>query len=110
VRPQPQSVAWASVTMPILKGRIGAAFHTVGDRTDVGAYVPGNTVASVYVPAGAGGDVVYVDGRAVPATRDRGYLRVDGVAAGCHTFSTRPGKAPQQDKRLTSVCSTDGPQ
>jgi alpha-L-rhamnosidase len=107
VRPQPQSVEWASVTLPTLKGSIGAAFHTMGERTDVGAYVPGNTVASVYVPAGKSAvGTVYVDGRAVPATKDRGYLRVQGITAGCHTFSTQPGTAPQQDKRLTAVCRT----
>ena len=107
VRPQPQSVEWASVTLPTLKGRIGAAFHTAGDRTDVGVFVPGNTVASVYVPAGAStSDHVYVDGVAAPAMRERGYLRVDGVAAGCHTLSTGSGIGPSQDQRLTAVCST----
>ena len=105
IRPQAQSVEWASITLPTLKGRIGAAFHTVGHRTDVGAYVPGNTVASIYVPVGAStADTVYVDGVPVPATRERGYLRVDDVTAGCHTLSTEPGKAPQQDKHLTAVC------
>ncbi|MCW3839871.1 glycoside hydrolase family 78 protein [Micromonospora yasonensis] len=105
LRPQPQSVTWASATLPTLKGRIGAAFHTHDDRTDVGAYVPGNTVASVFVPAGdATADVVYVDGRARPAVRERGYLRVDGVASGCHVFSTAPGGEPKDDERLTSVC------
>jgi alpha-L-rhamnosidase len=105
VRPQPQSVDWASVTMPTLKGRIGAAFHAVGGRTDVGAFVPGNTTASVYVPAGgATSDVVYVDGRRAQAVRDRGYLRVDGVDSGCHVFSTAPGGDPKDDERLTAVC------
>jgi alpha-L-rhamnosidase len=105
VRPQPQSVEWASVTLPTLKGRIGAAFHTVEGRTDVGAYVPGNTVASVYVPARDDTDeVVYVDGRAKPAVRERGYLRVDDVASGCHVFSTAPGGDPKDDERLTSIC------
>lgn len=105
VRPQPQALAWAHVTLPTLKGRIGAAFHTVDGRTDVGVSVPGNTVASVHVPAADGGaDVVYVDGRATPAVRERGYLRVDGVPSGCHVFSTAPGGAPKDDDRLTSVC------
>ncbi|WP_435771480.1 family 78 glycoside hydrolase catalytic domain [Nocardioides sp. SYSU DS0651] len=105
IRPQPESVSWASVTLPTLKGRIGAAFHTVDGRTDVGAFVPGNTVASVHVPAGdASTDVVYVDGRRRPAHRERGYLRVDGVPSGCHVFSTSPGGAPKDDDRLTSIC------
>ncbi|THI95796.1 hypothetical protein E7Z54_18220, partial [Nocardioides sp.] len=105
VRPQPQSVTWASVTLPTLKGRIGAAFHTVEGRTDVGVVVPGNTVASVHVPAGATTeDVVYVDGRATPAVRERGYLRVDGVASGCHVFSTASGGDPKDDERLKAIC------
>jgi alpha-L-rhamnosidase len=105
IRPQPQSVAWAGVTLPTLKGAIGAAFHTVDGRTDVGAHVPGNTVASVHVPAGdAVEDVVYVDGRPVAAVRERGYLRVDDVTRGCHVFSTAPGGAPKDDERLTSIC------
>ena len=105
VRPQPQAVDWASVTLPTLKGRIGAAFHTVDGRTDVGAFVPGSTVASVHVPAGdATADVVYVDGRAMAAVRERGYLRVDGLGSGCHVLSTAPGGDPKDDERLTSVC------
>lgn len=105
VRPQPESVEWASVTLPTLRGRIGAAYHRVGDRTDVAVLVPGNTSASVYVPAGGTTtDTVYVDGVAVPAERDRGYLRVDHVKAGCHTLSTRTGKDPRQDNRLTTIC------
>lgn len=105
VRPQPDSVTWAHVTRPTLRGSIGAAFHTVGDRTDVGVDVPGNSSATVYVPAdGADEDVVYLDGRAVDAVRERGYLRVDDVTRGCHVLSTRRGEAPQEDQRLTAVC------
>lgn len=105
IRPQPRSVAWASVTLPTLKGRIGAAFHTVDGRTDVAAFVPGNTVSSVYVPAGdTRSNVVYVDGRWTRAVRERGYLRVDGVGSGCHVLSTAPGREPKHDERLTAVC------
>jgi alpha-L-rhamnosidase len=105
IRPQPASLTWASVTVPTLKGKIGAAFHSVDGRTDVGVFVPGNTVASVYVPAGdASTDVVYVNGRRTPVVRDRGYLRVDEVTSGCHVFSTSRGGAPKDDSRLISVC------
>ncbi|WP_370614580.1 family 78 glycoside hydrolase catalytic domain [Mumia qirimensis] len=105
VRPQPEAVDWAHVTLPTLKGSIGAAHHTVDGRTDIGVHIPGNTVARVSVPGAAeGDDTVYVDGRATPAAYERGYLRVDGVAAGCHVLSLEPGNAAGLDDRLTSIC------
>ncbi|RYC07146.1 family 78 glycoside hydrolase catalytic domain [Nocardioides zhouii] len=106
VRPQPDAVEWAGVRLPTLKGSIGAAHHTVGDRTDVGVNIPGNTTARVFVPgATEGGEpVVYVDGRATAATYERGYLRVDDVTAGCHVLSLAPGEAPGLDAHLTDVC------
>ncbi|QYJ03013.1 glycoside hydrolase family 78 protein [Nocardioides panacisoli] len=105
VRPQPGAIDWAHVTRPTLRGSIGAAFHTVGDRTDVGVHVPGNSVATVHVPVGdADRDVVYVDGRARDAVRERGYLRVEGVTQGCHVLSTQRGGAPKDDPRLTAAC------
>lgn len=105
VRPQPEAVEWASVTLPTQRGPIGAAFRTIGERTDVGVHVPGNSTASVFVPASAAAsDTVYVDGEAVPAERVRGYLRVDGVGSGCHTLSTVSGREVSRDKRLQAVC------
>jgi len=106
VRPQPEAVERAGVRLPTLKGSIGAAHHTVGDRTDVGVSIPGNTVARVFVP-GASEDaerVVYVDGVATPATYERGYLRVDDVPAGCHVLSLEPGAGPGEDAHLTGIC------
>ncbi|MEQ6902293.1 family 78 glycoside hydrolase catalytic domain [Nocardioides sp. YIM 152588] len=104
VRPQAGELEWGHVTLPTLKGRIGAAFHQHDGRTDVGVAVPGNTVATVHVPAaGADGDVLYVDGRAVPAERERGYLYAE-VPAGCHVLSVAAGDAVREDERLTAVC------
>ena len=106
IRPQPEAVAWAHVTLPTMKGRIGAAYDTVGDRTDVGVFIPGNTVARVSVPsASAGNSNVYVDGTATAATYERGYLRVDNVPAGCHVLSLEPGVTASQNTKLTSVCA-----
>lgn len=105
VRPQPEAVSWAHVTLPTLHGRIGVAYDTVGDRTDVGVFIPGNTVARVSVPGAAEGETtVYVDGKETPATYERGYLRVDNVPAGCHVLGLEPGTAPSENDRLTSVC------
>ena len=105
VRPQPAGVDWANVNVPTLKGDIGAAFHTRERRTDVAVDVPGNTAATVYVPAsGPSHDIVYVDGRRVRAKREGGYLRVDSVGRGCHVLSTERRSRPGHDRRLTSIC------
>ena len=106
VKPQADSLDWAHVTVPTLKGSIGAAFHAAGDGVDVGVSVPGNSQARVFVPgATAATTQVYVDGRATPATYVEGYARVDAVAPGCHVLSLAPGAAPGQDARLTGVCA-----
>lgn len=65
--------------------------------------MPGNSTASVFVPASAAAsDTVYVDGEAVLAEPVRGYLRVDGVGSGCQTAS---GSEVSRDKRLQAVCA-----
>ncbi|MEV7757786.1 family 78 glycoside hydrolase catalytic domain [Microbacterium sp. NPDC089180] len=111
VRPQPAAVEWASVRLPTLKGSIGVAHHTHDGRTDIAVHVPGNTVARAFVP-GAAEDrepIVYLDGRATPATWERGYLRVDDVPAGCHVLSLEPGTGPRTDERLLDACPDGGP-
>ncbi|RIJ76506.1 hypothetical protein D1871_11575 [Nakamurella silvestris] len=105
IKPQPAKVNWAHVTVPTLKGRIGVAYDTVGDRVDVGVTVPANSVARVYVPgATAGMTSIYQDGISVPATYDGGYLRVETVTPGCHVFSTVAGPAAGANSRLTGIC------
>lgn len=109
VKPQADSLDWAHVTVPTLKGRIGAAFDKAAGATggvDVGVSVPANAQARVFVPgATAGATTVYVDGVATPATYVDGYARVDAVAPGCHVLSLAPGTAPGLDARLTSICA-----
>jgi len=105
IKPQPAKIDWAHVTVPTLKGQIGASYDTVGDRVDVGVNVPANSVARVFVPgATAGATSVYQDGIAVPATVDAGYLRVEDVQPGCHVYSTAPGTAAGLSTRLTGIC------
>ena len=108
VKPQADSLDWAHVTVPTLRGSIGAAFDkTAGGTaagTDVGVQVPGNTVARVFVPSAEPVTEVYVDGRATPASYADGYAVVDDVAAGCHVLSVAPGAGPGENARLTGIC------
>ncbi|MFC1436210.1 family 78 glycoside hydrolase catalytic domain [Streptacidiphilus sp. N1-3] len=105
IKPQPGTVAWAAITSPSVKGEIGAAYDTVSGRTDVGVSVPANAVARVLVPnVPAGTTSVYEDGLRTSGTVTDGYFAVDRVQPGCHVFSTAPGRAAEQDRRLTGVC------
>jgi alpha-L-rhamnosidase len=106
VRPQPGAQDYGSVTVPSVRGTIAVSFHRVQGRTDLGVRVPGNTAATVYVPAtGAGGDdTLFVDGRAVDAHRDGGYLRVV-VQPGCHAISVDPSSGAGRDPYVTHACS-----
>jgi hypothetical protein len=106
VKPQPGTISWAHITSPSVKGVVGAAFDTVDSHTDVGAYVPANSVARVFVPDQApdGAAVIYEDGSLITGTVSGGYFRVDDVPPGCHVFSTAAGAGPGADSKLTGIC------
>jgi alpha-L-rhamnosidase len=105
VTPQPGDQTYGSVSTPTVKGTIAAAFHRRSGRTDLGVLVPGNSTATVGVPAptGSGGDTVYVDGRATRATAEGGRLTVS-VGVGCHVLSTSADPGVRGDRLLTGIC------
>ena len=106
IKPQPGTISWAHITSPSVKGEIGAAFDTTDSRTDVGAYVPANSVARVFVPDDAtdGPAAIYQDGALITGTVTNGYFEADNVQPGCHVCSTLPGGTAGQDTRLTGAC------
>jgi len=105
VTPQPGDQTYGSVSTPTVKGTIATAFHRQSGRTDLGVLVPGNSTATVGVPATAGstGDTVYVDGRATRATAEGGRLTVS-VGVGCHVLSTSADPGVRADRLLTGIC------
>ncbi|QWC86245.1 glycoside hydrolase family 78 protein [Nocardioidaceae bacterium] len=105
VRPQADRLDWANVTVPSVRGHIGAAYDRVGDRVDVGVHVPANSTATVALPkVPAGTETVYVDGVATPVKVTGGYAEVADVGPGCHVLSTQRGVAVADNERLTTVC------
>jgi hypothetical protein len=106
IKPQPGTIGWAHITSPSVKGTIGAAFDTVSSHTDVGAYVPANSVARVFVPddVADGPAAIYQDGSLITGHVTNGYFEAGDVPPGCHVFSSEPGSAPGQDPKLTGVC------
>ena len=107
VRPQPALGRLGARHAADAQGldRRGVPHRSTAGRMSV-SYVPGNTVAPVFVPAGGRRRRTSSTSTAIatPAVVERGYLRVDDVPAGCHVFSLEPGDGPGLDGHLTSVC------
>ncbi|MBQ7320437.1 MAG: family 78 glycoside hydrolase catalytic domain [Clostridia bacterium] len=75
VRFQTEGVGKASLTVPTVKGSIKAAFDSTGDGYTASVTVPGNTSATVYLPA-AQGATLTVDGQKTDAAWANGWLSV----------------------------------
>jgi alpha-L-rhamnosidase len=108
VAPKPGDLAHAAITVPTVKGTIGAAFdHDAAGALRMVTQVPANTTATVAVPTGTSGrTTLYVDRVPYTFTAKDGVVTVDDVAPGCHTFATTPGGGVARDTRLTGVCTS----
>jgi len=105
VKPQPGDVAYASVTVPTVKGEVGVAFdHDDEGRMQLVTRVPGNTDAEISVPVPEGTERLYVDGVAREVQVDDGYATVSEVPAGCHLVTLDDGASAEANERLTGLC------
>jgi alpha-L-rhamnosidase len=112
IAPQPGSLDYGTVTVPTVKGEVGAGFaHDGAGDLAVIAQVPGNTSASVTVPVPDGTTQVFVDGDAVDVTPTGGNVVLEDVTAGCHLVTLSAGSDAASDANLTSICdpTTDEP-
>lgn len=107
VRPQPGAIASAAVTVPTVRGSIGASYHRVaGNRVDAAVQVPSTTAARVILPAAGSSKTVYVDGVARQGVRSGSTVAVSGLPSGCHVLSTQAGGAAERDQLLLGTCTT----
>lgn len=107
VKPQPGTLGWASVTVPTVRGNIGAAFdYSPSGNFQLAAQIPGNTEAELSIPVADGTTQIYVDLVPHQVVPEDGYARVTGVSAGCHIVSVEPGREAYSDERLRSVCTS----
>ncbi|PJJ81146.1 alpha-L-rhamnosidase [Salinibacterium amurskyense] len=105
VKPQPGGVDEARITVPTVKGQIGAVFNHAEDGTiRLVAEIPGNTTADLVVPAPEGTTAVYLNGTRTAVDVAGGYATLPNVGAGCQavTVSTDPDVA--SDDYLTALC------
>jgi hypothetical protein len=106
VRPQPGALERASVTVPTVRGRIGAAFSYSPSRAfQLRVLVPGNTKADVSIPVVDGTTQLYVDQTPYAVEPQNGYATVFGLGAGCHVVTAEADGRAFEDETLLSACS-----
>jgi alpha-L-rhamnosidase len=86
VRPQPGSLAQASIKLPTLPGFIEASIQNAESEFQLSLVVPGNTQATACLPRMGNADKsVTVDGAAVSGHFDGDFVCVDNLGSGHHT-------------------------
>jgi alpha-L-rhamnosidase len=107
VKPQPGNLDWATVTVPAVRGTIGAAFdHSKSGAFQFAIQIPGNTSAVVSVPVGTGTTSLYVDHTAQTVTPQNEYAELPPLAAGCHIVTPDNSADVYADTRLLSICGS----
>jgi alpha-L-rhamnosidase len=107
VEPRPGTLEYATVTIPTVRGKIGAAFNNSStDVFQLAVQIPGNTAATVRIPAKSATTTLYVDGVAQLATSDNGYTEIQTLGHGCHLVSEVPMTLSLADARLAGICAS----
>ncbi|MBB1510503.1 family 78 glycoside hydrolase catalytic domain [Tessaracoccus sp. MC1756] len=105
VRFQPGPVATAAITVPTLRGPVGASSDTTGARFSGNVTVPANTTAVVSLPEPNPAFVnVEVDGQVLAATRDGDFLTVR-VGSGSHAVAVSAEGAQYYDVALSGAAT-----
>lgn len=107
IKPQPGNLEHATVTVPTVRGTIGAAFdYSAKGAFQLAVQVPGNTTAEISIPVPEGTKKVYVDLDRQAVTPEDGYARVSVLGAGCHIISTEKSFDVFKDETLLSICAS----
>ncbi len=104
LKPQPGALQHGAITVPTVRGSIGAAFdYTSGGAFRLAVHVPANTRAELSVPVVEGTTTLYLDGVAHDVQPENGYATVADVSAGCHVVSADAALDLAGDEALPSV-------
>ena len=115
VAPEPGGVQSARLSVPTVKGTVGAAFdHDDSGRMRVAASVPGNSEAdiSIRLSSAAAAKVhrgqahVYLDSRRVRADVEDGVATVADVSAGCHVLTEVRDRHTHRKGSIKQVCQS----
>ncbi len=107
VKPQPGNLEWSTVTVPTVRGTVGAAFdYAASGAFQLAVQIPGNTSAELIVPVPSGTTTLYVDLVPNAVAGENGYARLPALGAGCHIVSSERTAEAYNDTRLLSVCTS----
>jgi alpha-L-rhamnosidase len=89
IKPQPADLAWATLTVPTIRGTIALDVRQPEGGFVLRAEIPANTRATVWIPLGAtdGTSVVRWNGQPAQGRVERGFFVIDDVGSGRHTFT-----------------------
>lgn len=88
IQPQPGSLTFAALKLPTIRGTVGLRLEqSAAGRFRLEVDLPGNTTARVGLPSPRGTQsTVNLDGRRVYASRESGFLFIDGIGSGFHSL------------------------
>lgn len=90
IRPQTGGLAWATLTLPTIRGPIQASFRDSAPVFELDVSLPATMTATVYVPVrNSDQPTVLVDGHPVAAARSDEYWVITGVGSGTRRFESR---------------------
>ncbi|QKZ13506.1 alpha-L-rhamnosidase C-terminal domain-containing protein [Spirosoma sp. KUDC1026] len=86
IKPQPDTLRQASLRVATLRGPIAVSFDNQPKRFRLRVTLPGNTNGVVYLPRKTAKSRVRQDGKAIKATAEGNFWRLDAVSTGTHEF------------------------
>ena len=87
IKPQPATLSHATILHPTVRGTIEETFdNQPGQRFEMTLTLPANTEAIVMLPLTAPKYRLYVNGKKVSAKVNNGFVEVEKIGSGKHTF------------------------
>ncbi|WP_161794211.1 family 78 glycoside hydrolase catalytic domain [Demequina sediminicola] len=105
IKPQPGGVDEARITVPTVKGQVGAAFnHDAQGTIRLAAQIPGNTTADLLIPVPEGTESVFMNGVEIDVDVTDGYATLSNVGAGCQVVAVNHDATISSDEFLSALC------
>ena len=95
IKPQPSTMAQASLALPTIRGTIGVAFtNQPGKRFDLSVGIPANAQADVFLPVTGVNPQLTLDGERIKVAQVGTFIRLPSLGSGFHQVSVRFEAAP----------------